>query len=75
MSATLQIKQLVDNILSNEVIKVEWDGKLIRCFINMNIVNPTPIVHKVAPQMELLKVLCNIQQIAPFSIIDCKDSK
>lgn len=71
----LQIKQLVDDILIiNEITKIEWDGKLLRCFMDVNkVINCSPVIHKIAEKMELLRILCNIQQIAPFSIIDCKD--
>lgn len=75
INISLQLKQLIDDILVfDEIIKIEWDGKFVRCIRNTEKQITSPVIHKIAIKMELLKALCNIQQIAPFSIIDHKES-
>ncbi len=69
-----QIKQLIDDILQfDEIIKVEWDGKLLRCFRDTNKQITSPILREVAVKMEVLKTICNIQRVSPFAIIDSKE--
>lgn len=70
IDTSLQVQQLVNSILIfDEIIKVEWDGRFIRCLRNINKEINRPTIHQVAIKMELLKTLCSLEKVSPFSMI------